>query len=227
MSFIVGIDGPAGTGKSTVTKILSDELNLVNIDTGATYRCVALETLENNIDINDKEKIIEISKNINIEFKRAEDEQLVFLNGKNVTNEIRSAKVTKIVSEISSIKEVRLNMVKLQRKLAEGKNVIMEGRDITTYVVPNADVKIYLDADLEIRAKRRYEQNKEKNINMSFEEILNNIAKRDENDKNKPIGSLTIAEDAIVIDNTNMSMDEMKEKMKKIILKKLENKKGE
>ena len=227
MSFIVGIDGPAGTGKSTVTKILSDELNLVNIDTGATYRCVALETLENNIDINDKEKIIEISKNINIEFKRAEDEQLVFLNGKNVTNEIRSAKVTKIVSEISSIKEVRLNMVKLQRKLAEGKNVIMEGRDITTYVFPNADVKIYLDADLEIRAKRRYEQNKEKNINMSFEEILNNIAKRDENDKNKPIGSLTIAEDAIVIDNTNMSMDEMKEKMKKIILKKLENKKGE
>lgn len=227
MSFIVGIDGPAGTGKSTVTKILSDELNLVNIDTGATYRCVALETLENNIDINDKEKIIEISKNINIEFKRAEDEQLVFLNGKNVTIEIRSAKVTKIVSEISSIKEVRLNMVKLQRKLAEGKNVIMEGRDITTYVFPNADVKIYLDADLEIRAKRRYEQNKEKNINMSFEEILNNIAKRDENDKNKPIGSLTIAEDAIVIDNTNMSMDEMKEKMKKIILKKLENKKGE
>lgn len=227
MSFIVGIDGPAGTGKSTVTKILADELNLINIDTGATYRCVALKTLEENVKIDDTEKIIKISEEINIEFKQTEKEQLVFLDGKNVTDKIRSAEVTKIVSLISSIKEVRLNMVKLQRKLAEGKNVIMEGRDITTYVFPNADVKIYLDADLEVRAKRRFEQNKEKNIKMSYEEILENIAKRDENDKNKPIGSLKIAEDAIVIDNTNMEMEEMKEKIKKIILEKLQTRKGE
>lgn len=227
MSFIVGIDGPAGTGKSTVTKILADELNLINIDTGATYRCVALKTLEENVKIDDTEKIIKISEEINIEFKQTEKEQLVFLDGKNVTDKIRSAEVTKIVSPISSIKEVRLNMVKLQRKLAEGKNVIMEGRDITTYVFPNADVKIYLDADLEVRAKRRFEQNKEKNIKMSYEEILENIAKRDENDKNKPIGSLKIAEDAIVIDNTNMEMEEMKEKIKKIILEKLQTRKGE
>ncbi len=227
MSFVVGIDGPAGTGKSTVTKILADELNLINIDTGATYRCVALKTLEKNVKIDDKEEIIKISEEINIEFVQTEKEQLVFLDGENVTNKIRSAEVTKIVSPISSIKEVRLNMVKLQRKLAEGKNVIMEGRDITTYVFPNADVKIYLDADLEVRAKRRFEQNKEKNIKMTYEEILENIAKRDENDKNKPIGSLKIAEDAIVIDNTNMGMEEMKEKIKQIILEKLQTRKGE
>lgn len=227
MSFVVGIDGPAGTGKSTVTKILADELNLINIDTGATYRCVALKTLEKNVKIDDKEEIIKISEEINIEFVQTEKEQLVFLDGENVTNKIRSAEVTKIVSPISSIKEVRLNMVKLQRKLAEGKNVIMEGRDITTYVFPNADVKIYLDADLEVRAKRRFEQNKEKNIKMTYEEILENITKRDENDKNKPIGSLKIAEDAIVIDNTNMGMEEMKEKIKQIILEKLQTRKGE
>ena len=227
MSFVVGIDGPAGTGKSTVTKILADELNLINIDTGATYRCVALKTLEKNVKIDDKEEIIKISEEINIEFVQTEKEQLVFLDGENVTNKIRSAEVTKIVSPISSIKEVRLNMVKLQRKLAEGKNVIMEGTDITTYVFPNADVKIYLDADLEVRAKRRFEQNKEKNIKMTYEEILENIAKRDENDKNKPIGSLKIAEDAIVIDNTNMGMEEMKEKIKQIILEKLQTRKGE
>ena len=227
MSFVVGIDGPAGTGKSTVTKILADELNLINIDTGATYRCVALKTLEKNVKIDDKEEIIKISEEINIEFVQTEKEQLVFLDGENVTNKIRSAEVTKIVSPISSIKEVRLNMVKLQRKLAEGKNVIMEGTNITTYVFPNADVKIYLDADLEVRAKRRFEQNKEKNIKMTYEEILENIAKRDENDKNKPIGSLKIAEDAIVIDNTNMGMEEMKEKIKQIILEKLQTRKGE
>lgn len=217
MSFVVGIDGPAGTGKGTITKLVSEDLGLVNIDTGATYRCVTLEMLNKNVDISEKEKIIEISKNIDINMINDNGAQRVFLNGKDVSEEIRSKEVTALVSQVSSYTEVRLNMVKLQRKLAEGKDVIMEGRDITTYVFPNADVKIYLDADEEERAKRRYKQNMEKGINTSYEEVLENIRWRDHNDKNKEIGSLKIANDAVVIDTTNLSIEEVKEKVENLI----------
>ena len=190
MSFIVGIDGPAGSGKGTVTKNVANKLGLINIDTGSTYRCVALEVINQKIPLEDKERIIEIAKTIKIEIETLSDGDKIFLNGKEVTKEIRSKEVTQIVSQISSIKEVRFQMVELQRKLAEGKNVIMEGRDICTYVFPNADVKIYLDASVEERAKRRYKENKEKNIDMSYEEVIENIKKRDENDKAKEIGAL-------------------------------------
>ena len=169
MSFIVGIDGPAGTGKGTITKIMAKELGLVNIDTGATYRCVALYTLKNNIPLDDKEKIIENLPNINIDMKNENGEQTIFLNGEDVTKEIRSKEVNQIVSQISSIKEVRFAMVEVQRNLANGKDVIMEGRDITTYVFPNADVKIYLDADEKERARRRYLEMQEKGTEISYE----------------------------------------------------------
>ena len=159
MSFIVAIDGPAGTGKGTITEILSKEMGLVNIDTGATYRCVALYTIKNNIKPEEKDKIIENLANIHIEMKNENGHQNIFLNGEDVTEKIRSKEVSQIVSQISCIKEVRLAMVEVQRNLAKGKDVIMEGRDITTYVFPNADVKIYLDATEEIRAKRRYWSN--------------------------------------------------------------------
>ena len=149
MSFIVGIDGPAGSVKGTVTKNVANKLGLINIDTGSTYRCVALEVINQKIPLEDKERIIEIAKTIKIEIETLSDGDKIFLNGKEVTKEIRSKEVTQIVSQISSIKEVRFQMVELQRKLAEGKNVIMEGRDICTYVFPNADVKIYLDASVE------------------------------------------------------------------------------
>ena len=125
MSFIVAIDGPAGSGKGTVTKLVGDELGLINIDTGATYRCVALETLNKNISIENKEDIINLLDKINIEFKTEKDVQKVYLNGENVTTKIRSKEVSKIVSQVSSIKEVRFKMVDLQRRLAEGKDVIM------------------------------------------------------------------------------------------------------
>ena len=172
MSFIIGIDGPAGSGKGTVTKQVANRLGLINIDTGSTYRCVALESINQGVTLEDKEKIIEIAKTITIDIKPLPGGDKIFLNGKEVTKEIRSKEVTKIVSQISSIKEVRFEMVNLQRKLAEGKDVIMEGRDICTYVFPNADVKIYLDASIEERAKRRYKENQEKNINMSYEEVI-------------------------------------------------------
>ena len=217
MSFIVGIDGPAGSGKGTVTKKVANKLGLTNIDTGITYRCVALEVLNQNISIEDKEKIIEVAKNIKIDIDNTPDGDTVYLNGKNVTKDIRSKEVTKVVSPVSSIKEVRFLMVDMQRKLAEGKNVIMEGRDICTYVFPNADVKIYLDASIEERAKRRFKENQEKGIEMSYEEVYESIKKRDENDKLKEIGALKLAEDSVVVDTTSLTIDEVVDKIIEII----------
>ncbi len=217
MGFIVGIDGPAGSGKGTVTKKVANELGLINIDTGITYRCVALEVLNQNVSLEDTDKIIEIARNIKIDIDNTPNGDIVYLNGKDVTKDIRSKEVTKIVSPVSSIKEVRYSMVDMQRKLAEGKDIIMEGRDICTYVFPNADVKIYLDASIEERAKRRYKENQEKNIDMTYEEVYENIKKRDENDKAKEIGALKIASDSIVVDTTSLSIDEVVEKIINII----------
>lgn len=217
MSFVVAIDGPAGTGKGTITSLISKEMGLVNIDTGATYRCVALYTIKNNINLEEKEKIIESLPNIHIDMENEEETQKVYLNNEDVTSQIRSKEVSKIVSQISSIKEVRFAMVEVQRNLAKGKDVIMEGRDITTYVFPNANIKIYLDADEEERAKRRYKEMQEKGIEMTYEEVLNNIQIRDKNDKEKEIGALKIAPDAIYIDTTNLTIEEVKQKVEEII----------
>ncbi len=217
MSFIVAIDGPAGTGKGTIASLISKEMGLVNIDTGATYRCVALYAIRNGIKLEEKEKIIDSLENIKIDMKNDRGTQKVFLNGEDVSKEIRSKEVTKIVSQVSSIIEVRHKMVDVQRKLAKGKDVIMEGRDITTVVFPNADVKIYMDADEEVRAQRRYKENQEKGIDMSYEEVLKNIQMRDKNDKEKEEGALKIAEGAIVVDTTSKSIEQVKKEVKKII----------
>ncbi len=219
MSFIVAIDGPAGTGKGTIAKLISNRLKLINIDTGAMYRCVALQMLKENIKLDEEEKIKQLLKNINIDLK---DDGMVYLNGVDVTEKIRSKEVSDIVSPVSSIKIIRTCMVEMQRNLGKEKDVVMEGRDIGTVVFPNADVKIYLDADVHERAKRRFLQNKEKNIDMSYEEILENIKKRDENDKNKEIGALKVAKDAIVIDSTNSAIEEVYGKIEEIIKRKRE-----
>lgn len=219
MSFIVAIDGPAGTGKGTITKLIASELGLINIDTGAMYRAIALEALKNKITTIEKRKeLIEIAKNAKIEIENINGTQNVLLNGNDVTNEIRSIEVSKFVSPVSSIPEIRKIMVDLQRKMAEGKDVIMEGRDITTVVFPNANVKIYLDADVEERAKRRYNENKEKGIEISYEETLNSVKERDYNDMHKKVGALKVAEDAVIIDTTTMTIEEVKSKVKEIIL---------
>ena len=212
---VVAIDGPCGSGKGTIASILAEKLNLVNIDTGATYRSLALKTLENNIDIKDEQKIIELSKNLNVEFKDGK----VFLDGKDVSKKIREKEVTQIVSPISSIVEVRKNMVELQRKMASTHDVILEGRDITTVVFPNAEYKFYLDATLEERVNRRIKQNKEINIDMSEEEIRKSISDRDYNDMHKPVGALKRTDEQIYIDSTNMTIDEVIEKMINIIKK--------
>lgn len=221
MSFVVGIDGPAGTGKGTITNLVAKDLNLSQIDTGAMYRAFALYMLDNNVALDDMEKIKDLLDKVNIDLIQENDKEIVFLNGKDVTSEIRSNRVTKFVSPVSSIIEVRIKMVELQRKMAEGKNVIMEGRDITTYVFPNADVKIYLDADVEERARRRYKENVEKGIETTFEEVLEDMKKRDYNDMHKPMGALKVAEDAVVVDTTKLSIEEVKEKVEKIIKNKI------
>lgn len=218
---IVAIDGPAGSGKGTVTKEIAKRMGLINLDTGATYRCVALASLKHGIKLEEEDKIVSLIDDLDIEFKYDKDDFIrVYLNGEEVTSEIRSFEVNQIVSPISSIVRVRLKMVDLQRKMAEGRDVIMEGRDIGTYVFPNADVKIYLDADVEERAKRRFNENQEKGIDVSFEDVLENIKKRDENDKHKEIGSLKIAEDAVIVDSTKLSIEEMADAVEKIILEK-------
>lgn len=217
MAFVVGIDGPAGSGKGTVTKKVANRMNLINIDTGITYRCVALKILMENIKIEDESKIIQIAKKIDLKIVNKENGDEVFLDNEDVTQQIRSKEVSAIVSQVSSIKEVRHEMINLQRKLAEDKDIIMEGRDICTYVFPNADVKIYLDASIEERAKRRYEENITKGIDMSYEEVYESIKKRDYNDIHKEMGALKKAEDSIIIDTTRLSIDEVVDKIVQII----------
>ena len=213
MPFIVAIDGPSGTGKGTVTSYLAKKLNLLYIDTGATYRCVTLKLLKENIDFEDKEKIKDILKNINIEFKKDK----VFLDREDVSLEIRKDPVNSNVSQVSHILEVRQSMVELQRKMSEGKNVILEGRDIGTNVFPNADVKIYLDASVDERVKRRLKQNVEKGIESTEEEVRKNIEYRDNNDKAATIAPLRQAEDAIYVDTTELSIKEVEDKLYKLI----------
>lgn len=203
---VVAIDGPAGSGKGTITKLVAEKLNLIYIDTGATYRCVALAAIRNNIKLEEQDKIIELAKTLDIIFDEAGH---TYLNGEDVSDLIRSKEVTAIVSQVSSIVEVRSLMVDLQRKMSEGRNVIMEGRDITTVVFPNAEYKFYLDATVEERANRRFKQNQELGINTSMEEIIENIKFRDYNDMHKPVGSLTRTDDQIYIDSTNMTIPEV------------------
>ena len=227
MSFIVAIDGPAGTGKGTLAGILSKKYNLLNIDTGATYRCVTLEMLNKNIKLDEEEKIAKMLKEIKIELNYKDNKQIVLLNGEDVTDKIRSKEVSENVSQVSSIKQIRLAMSGLQRKMAQEKDVIMEGRDIGTVVFPTADVKIYLDADVEERERRRVKQNEEKGIEMSYEEVLENIKKRDKNDKEKEFGALKVADGATVIDTTKLSIKQVEKEISKIIDKKLKEKKKE
>lgn len=211
---IVAIDGPAGSGKGTITKLVAEKCNLIYIDTGATYRCLALACIKNKIDYKEENKVIDLLKKINIDF---DVNGHTFLNDEDVSERIREKDVTSIVSPISSIIKVREILVDLQRKMALGKNVIMEGRDITTVVFPNANYKFYLDASVEERAKRRYKQNQEKGIDMTFDEIIKSIKERDYNDFNKPVGKLVRTDDQIYIDSSNMTIEEVVDKIINII----------
>lgn len=202
MSFIVAIDGPAGSGKGTIASAVAKKLNLLYLDTGAMYRCVTLKLLNENVDFEDKEKIEEILKKIKIDFKTVDGEEKVFLDDEDVTKAIREERVAKNVSPVAHILEVRIAMVDLQRKICNKHDSVLEGRDIGTNVFPDAPIKIYLDASVEERVRRRIKQNKKNGIEMSEEDIRENIIFRDKNDKESKIGPLKQAEDAVYVDTT-------------------------
>lgn len=218
MGFVVAIDGPAGSGKGTITKLIEEKLGLISIDTGAMYRCVTLYMIKNNIALNDEEKIKQLLTKINIDLRKEEGIPKFYLDGKDVSKEIREKEVNELVSQVSHIPMVRENMVNLQRRMAEGKRVIMEGRDIGTNVFPNANVKIYLDATPEERANRRYKQNIENGItDISYEEILQNVIFRDNNDKTSNIAPLRQAEDAVYLDSSDLTIEQVVKKIISII----------
>ncbi|MGI8668722.1 MAG: (d)CMP kinase [Aridibacter sp.] len=212
---IIAIDGPSGAGKSTLGKLLAKKLNLLYLDTGAMYRAVGLAVRRVGIDITDKEKIIETAENSEIELVGESDNLQVLLNGKDVSKEIRTNDVSQTASIVSGISEVRSTLVKRQRQLGENsKNgAVLDGRDIGTVVFPNADIKFFLTAKPEARAKRRFEEDLEKGRTVSYEETLAEINKRDERDVSREDSPLKIAEDAVVIDTSEMNETEVYEKM--------------
>ena len=214
---IVAVDGPAGSGKGTVTKKIEEKLGFLNLDTGATYRCVALQVLKENAKLEDEEKIIKIANEIDIKIDNTGSKDIILLNGENVSKEIRTKEVTSIVSQISSIIPVREKMVEIQRKLATGKNVIVEGRDIGTVVFPHADVKVFLDCSVEERARRRYKQDLEKGIQTTYEEVLESIKERHKLETEREIAPLVQAPDAVYIDSTNMTIEEETNAVIKVI----------
>ena len=205
----VAIDGPASSGKSTISKLIAKENHFLYLDTGAMYRVVTLAVLRNHISLEDYDAIYELVQNIDIRFSMKDGKQIVFMNKEDVTDEIRSVEVTKNVSAVSAIKEVRTRLVHLQQEIAENHSIIMDGRDIGTVVLPQADIKIFLVASVEERAKRRFIENQEKGIEMSYEELVEDIRRRDYIDSTRKESPLRKAEDAIEIDTTTMSIEDV------------------
>ena len=211
---IIAIDGPAGSGKSTIAKLIAKDLGLVYLDTGAMYRLVTLKALNEGI-LGDFEKIKKMLNNLNIDIK----ENGFYLDNVDVSDEIRKPIVSENVSDIAAIREVREKMVDLQRKFSESKNVILDGRDIGTVVFPNANVKIFLVADAKERANRRYKELVKKGENVKIEEIYENILKRDEIDSTRKESPLKKAEDAIEVDTTSKNIEEVKNEILNIYSK--------
>lgn len=212
-NIIIAIDGPAATGKGTIARRLAQFYGAEYLDTGIFYRTIAYLVNKNNIPLYEEENIIKVAQNMNIEIKRYD----VFLNGEEITNELRTTNVNAIVSQVSAIKEVRLIVNEHIRDYAFNKNCVVDGRDITTVVFPNAKYKFYLDCDVDERARRRFNQNQEMGIECTFESIYENLKMRDYNDKTKEFGALTLASDATLINTTNDTIEETIEKLKDII----------
>ncbi len=210
---IIAIDGPAGSGKSTIAKLIAKDLDLVYLDTGAMYRIFTLKTLKENVECTNLKKINELLEILDIDI----DKDKFYLDKKDVTSEIRTTEVANNVSNIAAIKEVREKMVSLQREFSKSKNIIVDGRDIGTVVFPNANVKIFLIADTKERTNRRYKELKEKDKNISWDEIYKNILTRDEIDSTRKIAPLKKAEDAIEVDTTGKSIEEVKKIILEII----------
>lgn len=223
MIYSIAIDGPAGSGKSTIAKKLAKDLAFTYVDTGAMYRAIAIWALENTPDINDEENISSRIDEVNIELDYKDGEQQVILNGENVTDRLRLESTGKAASVISKQKKVREKLVDIQQKTAKEQSVIMDGRDIGTKVLPNAFLKIFMTASPEVRAKRRFDELMMKGEDCDYEEILQGVKDRDHADETRAVSPLKPAEDAIILDTSRMSETEVAGK----IMALFEERKGE
>ena len=204
-NLVIAVDGPAGAGKSTIAKIIAENLKINYIDTGAMYRAITYKCLKNNIDINNEEEVSNLAKKTNIDFKNNN----IYLDGKILTDEIRTIEVSNNVSNVAKIKEVRYLMVDVQREIGKRSSVILDGRDIGSYVFPNADYKFFLIATPQERGQRRFIELSKKGYKVTLEEIIKDIVKRDEIDSNREFAPLIKAKDAIEIDTTGKTIDEV------------------
>lgn len=217
MSYSVAIDGPAGAGKSTIAKLLAAKMNYIYVDTGAMYRAMAVYFSQNNVNPSDEDAINEAVKNVDITICYEDGVQQVVLNGENVTSILRTEQTGKMASMTSKYAAVRTKLVDLQRKLADTSNVIMDGRDIGTTVLPNAFAKIFLTASSDARAQRRFKELTEKGEECNFDDIKADIEQRDYEDSHRAISPLKQAEDAMLLDTSDMSIEQVVEAMVKII----------
>lgn len=213
----IAIDGPAGAGKSTISKLAAKRLGYVYIDTGAMYRSVGLAALNAGINTNSESGLAEIIDDIDIEIINSDGTQRFFLNGGDVTGKIREPEVSVAASNVATIPAVRLKLVELQRKMAENGNVIMDGRDIGTYVLPDAELKIFLTASVDERARRRFEELRQKGADVDFEEVKRDIEYRDKNDSEREFAPLKPAQDSIILDCTDLSIEEVTDKIMSMV----------
>ena len=209
MGYNVAIDGPAGAGKSTIAKLVAKEKGFIYVDTGAMYRGLAVHFLDSGVDAENTEKIIEACKDVDVTICYENGMQQVYLNGENITDRLRDEAVGNMASRSSAIPEVRAKLLDLQRNLARTQNVIMDGRDIGTCVLPDADVKVYLTASVATRAKRRYDELIQKGVSCDLKEIEKDIEQRDHRDMTRETAPLKQAEDAVLVDSSHMTIDEV------------------
>lgn len=217
MTYVVAIDGPAGAGKSTIAKLVAKDLHAIYVDTGAMYRAMALYMLRNGLTAKDSDRFGTMCQDADISIRFVDGVQTVFLNGENVNGLIRTEEVGNMASKVSANRMVREKLVDLQRKLAKGNDIVMDGRDIGTNVLPDAKPKIYLTASSEVRAKRRFEELKAKGEICDIAAIEQDIITRDHQDMTREISPLKQAEDAILVDSSDMSIEEVKDKIIAIV----------
>ncbi len=204
----IAIDGPSGAGKSSVARAVAAKLGFIYVDTGAMYRSIGINALRHGVDTKDADKVVALLPDIQLEIKYINGEQRVILNGDDVSEAIRMPEASMAASNVSAIPEVRVFLLDLQRDMAKKNNVIMDGRDIGTVILPDAEFKFFLTASSEVRAERRFKELKEKGINVDFDELLKEIIQRDYNDSHRATAPLKQADDAVLVDSSNLTIEE-------------------